>query len=162
MAATNMEMAAILRRAAEGTITQLEFYKHFRPWKIETKSPLSELIFEEIEHFWANKGSKYFLFINTAAPENILANDQERMRIVAKALEQGWAPERAEKEVHQWRNQTDGTLSITAGEAPPKAVDRKLSTYRHLGCLAISCWECYFYTFRSSLRPGTAGSHTVV
>lgn len=102
MATTTQEMAAYLRQAAEGTITQLEFYEHFRPWKIETKSPLSELVFEEIEHFWANKGNRYFFFINTAAPKNILANDRERMRVLARALEEGWDPERAEKEVHEW------------------------------------------------------------
>jgi hypothetical protein len=95
MAATDQEMIACLRRAAEGTITESEFDDHFRPWKIETKSPPSELILREVEHFWANlrpwKG-----------PRNILANDRERLRILAKALEGGWDAARTEKEVDEW------------------------------------------------------------
>jgi len=38
----------------------------------------------------------------------------------------------------------------------------KLQRHRQPGCLARSCWECYFYTFRSSLRPTTAEGHTAV
>jgi hypothetical protein len=92
---TDQEMISCLRHAAEGTITQSGFYERFGPWKAETKSPLSELIFEEVEHFWANLRLP-------KAPKNILANDRERMRVLAKALQGGWDAVRTETEVDNW------------------------------------------------------------
>jgi hypothetical protein len=68
---TNNEMASYLRRAAEGTVTQSEFFEYFETWKSETKSPLSELVHEEVEKFWADLTSRNLLFIKRGAPKNI-------------------------------------------------------------------------------------------
>jgi hypothetical protein len=59
-----------LRPAAEGQVTQSEFYKYFDTWKSETTSPLSELVFEEVEKFWADLTSWNLFFIKTGAPKN--------------------------------------------------------------------------------------------
>jgi hypothetical protein len=102
VSATNNGMVTYLRRAAEGKVTQSEFYEYFTTWKSETKSPLSELVFEEVEHFWANLTSRNIFFLKTGAPKNILANDRERLRTLARALGEGWDIERAEYEVNEW------------------------------------------------------------
>ena len=93
-------MAAYLRRAAEGTVPQSEFYKYFDTWKSETTSPLSELVFEEVEKFWADLTS--WRLFKRGAPKNILANNRERLQTLARALEEGWDIARAEQEVYEW------------------------------------------------------------
>lgn len=87
------EMAAYLRRAADGTVTKEDFYEYFGAWKLQTHSPLFELIFKEIEHFWASN-SRWW-----GAPRNIKALNLERLRVLARALEEGWEHERAQEEV---------------------------------------------------------------
>jgi chemotaxis methyl-accepting protein methylase len=94
------EIAAHLRRAAEGQVTQSEFYKYLDTWKSETTSPLSELVFEEVEKFWADLTS--WRLFKRGALKNILANNRERLRILARALEEGWAIARPEQEVYEW------------------------------------------------------------
>ena len=95
-------MAAYLRRAAEGKVTQPEFYEYFDTWKSETTSPLAELVFEEVEKFWGALTSRNLFFIKRGAPKNILANNRERLRTLARALEEGWDNARAEQEVYEW------------------------------------------------------------
>jgi hypothetical protein len=96
------EMASYLRRAADGSVTQADFYKYFRSWMANNPGPLTDVIFEEVEHFWPAADERTFLGFRLGAPKNIQDNNKQRLRILATALEEGWDGERARNEVDQW------------------------------------------------------------
>lgn len=95
-------MATYLRRAAEGTVTQTDFYEYFRNWMADNPGPLTDLIFEEVEHFWPAADERKILGFRIGAPKNIQENNKQRLRILARSLEEGWDAERARNEVDQW------------------------------------------------------------
>ena len=88
-------MSELLKKAAQKAITEDEFYDYFRKWYAQTESALKDLVFEEIEHYWAHT---HF----PRAPKNIMENDRDRLRILATALDEKWDPERTEYEVDQY------------------------------------------------------------
>src|SRR6266478_1459931 len=96
------EMASCLRRAADGSVTQADFYEYFRNWTADNPGPLTDVIFKEVEHFWPAADERKFLGFRFGAPKNIQENNKQRLRILATALEEGWDGERARNEVDQW------------------------------------------------------------
>jgi hypothetical protein len=96
------EMASYLRRAADGTVTQAEFYEYFRNWMVDNAGPLTDVIFEEVEHFWPAADERKFLGFRIGAPKNIQQNNKQRLRILARSLEEEWDAVRARNEVDQW------------------------------------------------------------
>ncbi|HXY23409.1 MAG TPA: hypothetical protein VEI73_02085 [Candidatus Acidoferrum sp.] len=96
------QMATYLRRAADGSITQDDFYEYFRRWKTANPGALTEVIFEEVEHFWAAANERKFLGFRLGAPKNIQESNKQRLRILATALEEGWDGERARNEIDQY------------------------------------------------------------
>lgn len=95
-------MASYLRRAADGSVTQAEFYKYFRNWLAENQGPISDVIFEEVEHFWPAANERRFLGVRIGAPKNIQENNKQRLRVLARSLEEGWDADRTRNEVDQW------------------------------------------------------------
>jgi len=99
---TDEEMAAYLRRAADKTVGQEEFYKFFNAWTLQTKSPLADVILRVAECYWADLSARsIFFLIPHPAPKNILEQDRAKLRLSAKALEEHWEEERAEREVDE-------------------------------------------------------------
>jgi hypothetical protein len=96
------EMASYLIRAAEGTVAQTDFYEYFRNWMADNPGPLTDVIFEEVEHFWPAADERKILGFRIGAPKNIQKNNKQRLRILARCLEEGWDAERARNEVDQW------------------------------------------------------------
>jgi hypothetical protein len=96
------EMASHLRRAADGTVTQTDFYEYFRNWMADNPGPLTEVIFEEVEHFWPAADEHKILGFRIGAPKNIQENNKQRLRILARSVEEGWDAERARNEVDKW------------------------------------------------------------
>jgi len=98
----NAKMALYLRRAADGNVAQSDFYDYFRSWMASNEGPLTDVIFEEIEHFWPAADERKILGIRRGAPRNIQENNKTRLRILATALEEEWDAERARKEVDEY------------------------------------------------------------
>lgn len=96
------EMASYLRRAADGSVTRADFYEYFRNWMADNPGPLSDIIFEEVEHFWPAVNERKFLGFRIGAPKNIQENNKQRLRILARSLEEGWDAGRTRNEVDQW------------------------------------------------------------
>jgi|HubBroStandDraft_2_1064218.scaffolds.fasta_scaffold1351107_1 hypothetical protein len=90
------------RRAADGTVTQANFYKYFRNWMVDYPGPLADVLFEEVEHFWPAADERKLLGFRVGAPKNIQRNNKQRLRILARSLEEGWKSQRARNEVDQW------------------------------------------------------------
>jgi len=63
--------------------------------------PLTDVIFEEIEHFWPAADDRKILGIGRGAPKNIQENNKARLRILATALEEEWDAERARKTIDE-------------------------------------------------------------
>jgi hypothetical protein len=95
-------VASYLRRAADGTVTQADFYEYFRNWMAGNPGPLTDVIFEEVEHFWPAADERKLLGFHVGAPKNIQQNNKQRLRILARSLAEGWDAERARNEVDQW------------------------------------------------------------
>jgi len=95
-------MASYLRRAADGSVMEDDFYKFFRGWMNANPGLLTDIIFEEVEHFWPAADERAFLGFRIGAPKNIQENNKQRLRILATALEEGWDGERARNAVDQY------------------------------------------------------------
>jgi hypothetical protein len=96
------ETASYLRRAADRTVTKADFYVYFRNWMADNPGPLTSLVFEEVEHFWPSADERKILGFRIGAPKNIQENNKQRLRILARSLEEGWDAERTRNEVDRW------------------------------------------------------------
>jgi hypothetical protein len=100
---TRTAIASALRNAADGTIPEEEFYKQFRVWQeANREDDLMMITSEEIEHYWGFLNHTRNIFGFRVRPKNILKAYRERLRILAKAYEEEWDPERAQREVDEW------------------------------------------------------------
>lgn len=88
----DLPLAKLLRLAADGEIKREQFYDSFRPWYDHADSVIKDVIFREVEHYWAH-------FDFPRAPTNIIANDCMRLRLLAQALEEHWDVDRTETEI---------------------------------------------------------------
>ena len=89
------QMSHLLRKAAENETSENEFYAYFRSWYARTDSSIKDIIFKEIEHYWADN---HF----PRAPKNIIENNCVRLRLLARALDEKWDSERTEHEIAQY------------------------------------------------------------
>jgi hypothetical protein len=89
------QIATFLQKAADGTISEREFYDYFQRWYHQTEAPIKDIIFREVEHYWAN-------FHFPHSPRNIIENDSARLRLLARALEENWDVDRTEREVTEY------------------------------------------------------------
>jgi len=89
------EIASLLKRAAEGSVAEKEFYGSFRGWYQGSENPIKDIVFREIEHYWV-----HFRF--PKSPRNIIENDRTRLRLLAKAIEENWDVEHTEQAISDY------------------------------------------------------------
>jgi hypothetical protein len=96
-----MEIASTLRRAAEGTIPEEEFWRRFRDWSAIVDDPRIMIAWEQADHYWANFHERNIFFIRVKPDEGQLLQGREALGLLAKAFEEDWSEERIEKALHQ-------------------------------------------------------------
>ena len=95
-------MAQFLSRAADLTVTKDDFYEYFKSWMADNPGDLTYVIVEEVDLFWAFSDERKFLGLRIfGAPKNIQEAWKQKLRILARALEEGWTAERAQNEVYE-------------------------------------------------------------
>jgi hypothetical protein len=68
---TDEEMVTYLRRAADRTVGQEEFYKFFNAWTLQTTSPLVDIIERVAKYYWGDLSARsIFFLIHKPAPKN--------------------------------------------------------------------------------------------
>ena len=92
---SDMQIAGLLQKAAEGSLSEDEFYECFRRWYSQTDASIKDIVFREVEHFWAN-------FRFPKSPTNIIENDRTRLRLLARAIDEEWDSTRAQKEIDNY------------------------------------------------------------
>ena len=102
-ATARKELAEYLRRASSDDIAEDEFYQRFNAWReMHGDDALFNVVFREVEHFWANFHERNIFFIPVKPDKYQLEAARERMRILAKALEENWDAGRANREASEY------------------------------------------------------------
>jgi hypothetical protein len=98
---TRMELADTLRRAANGTIPEEEFWRLFRDWSTTVDDPRIMIAWEQAEHYWTNFHERNVFSIRVKPDEGQLEQGREAFRLLARAFEEDWTEERIEEQLHQ-------------------------------------------------------------
>jgi hypothetical protein len=99
--ATRAEIAETLRRAANGTIPEEEFWRRFGNWSATFDDPRIIIARYQAEHYWGNFHERNIFFIRVKPDEGQLIQGREALNLLAQAFEEDWAEERIEHELHQ-------------------------------------------------------------
>lgn len=91
------EMAETLRRAAEGAISEDQFWGKFRDWRRSQDDPRFLMAWEEAGHYWGNFHERNIFFIPVKPNKSQLRQGQRTLRMLAQAFEEDWDEGRIEK-----------------------------------------------------------------
>jgi hypothetical protein len=100
-AATRMEIASTLRRAAEAAILEDEFWRRFRDWTNKGEDPRVMIAWEQADHYWSNFHRKNIFLVRLKPDDGQLQQGREALRLLAKAFEEDWSEQRIEKALQQ-------------------------------------------------------------
>jgi hypothetical protein len=85
------KLAALLRRAAEQSISETGFWAEFNVLSERIKEPVVEVALESATHYWGNFHPKSILFLIPVEPSGEqLQQGRNELNLIAEALEAGW------------------------------------------------------------------------
>ena len=96
-----LQVAETLRRAAEGAVSEEEFWERFRNWSAAFDDPRIMMAWEQAEHFWANFHARNLLLMHVKPDPLQVEHGQEVFRLLAQAFEEDWSEERVEQELNR-------------------------------------------------------------
>jgi hypothetical protein len=99
--ATRAEIADTLRRAANGTIPEEEFWQRFDRWSATFDDARILITREQAEHYWGNFHARNIFFIRVKPDEGQLRQGREALNLLAQAFEEDWPEQRLEHELHE-------------------------------------------------------------
>jgi hypothetical protein len=99
--ATRAKIADTLRRAANGTIPEEEFWRRFRSWSGTFDDPRIIIARYQAEHYWANLHARNIFFIRVKPDEEQLIQGREALNLLAQAFQENWPEKRLEHALHQ-------------------------------------------------------------
>jgi hypothetical protein len=85
------KLAALLKRAAEQSIAESDFWAAFNILAERIKEPVVEAALESATHYWGNFHAKSILFLIPVKPSGEqLQQGRNELNLIAEALEAGW------------------------------------------------------------------------
>ncbi len=83
------ELAILLRRAADGQLSEDAFWLEFRARSQAISKPLVEIALESATHFWGNFHERSLFLFRVRPDPGQLEEDRNQLRAIADGIESG-------------------------------------------------------------------------
>ena len=92
-----IQVAKLLRAAADGAISEADFWPEMDRLFPSLDDPVVALAHEEAHHYWGNFHQRNIFLVRVKPDPMQVSQGKETFRVLARAIEEGWSLEQAEE-----------------------------------------------------------------